>query len=157
MDEAELDREWKPSRRPQSTMALSFSAALNDIFMIDNSLDHLSQSVAQKKRAVSTQTEELEALEAQLRQTEDLLKQKRASFSLQARGARPPPHRRMPLAGVVGGEEGKGEEEEAQAEPAAAPERPATAVRTPEGGEGGVGAADGASRHDSRPGTRDAP
>jgi hypothetical protein len=64
MSDDELDREWKPNGRPQSsviisistdptdlvnsTMALSFSAALNDVFKIDNSLADLDAAVDQK-------------------------------------------------------------------------------------------------------------
>lgn len=60
------EEDWKPNGRPQScvvnsdhsgnteglirtrTIARSFSAALNEAFMIDNSLDGLSQAVEQK-------------------------------------------------------------------------------------------------------------
>jgi hypothetical protein len=66
MSDDELDREWKPNGRPQSlvfgairvtglaltlrhrTMARSFSAALNDVFKIDNSLADLDAAVEQK-------------------------------------------------------------------------------------------------------------
>ncbi|KAI9871836.1 MAG: hypothetical protein M1830_002398, partial [Pleopsidium flavum] len=61
---SDLDGDWKPNGRPQSyvilqtpqntvklirirTLARSFSAALNEAFMIDSSLDGLSQSVEQ--------------------------------------------------------------------------------------------------------------
>ncbi|KAH8757008.1 hypothetical protein BGZ57DRAFT_339369 [Hyaloscypha finlandica] len=75
MSDDELDQEWKPSKaRPQSTMARSFSLALNDLFKIDNSLADLDAAVSEKKRAVSNQTSELEALEARLRATEERLK-----------------------------------------------------------------------------------
>ncbi|KAI9158618.1 spc7 protein [Paramyrothecium foliicola] len=41
-----LDRDWKPNgRRPQSTIARSFSAELMDIFRIENSLSDLDQEV----------------------------------------------------------------------------------------------------------------
>merc|ERR1711977_804070 len=62
MSDEEMDREWKPSNRPQSTMAKSFSLALNDLFKIDNSIADLDAAVSEKKKAVSTQTSELEAL-----------------------------------------------------------------------------------------------
>jgi hypothetical protein len=76
-----------------STMARSFSLALNDLFKIDNSLADLDAAVSEKcvppppscspiltpeigrKRAVSTQTSELEALEARLKAAEERLKQ----------------------------------------------------------------------------------
>lgn len=48
--------------------------------------------------AVSTQTKELEALEARLRRTEELLKQKQSTTSLRAPDSgRNSPHRRTPL------------------------------------------------------------
>ncbi|CAL3973401.1 unnamed protein product [Diplocarpon coronariae] len=74
MSEVEIDRQWKPSGRPTSTMAQSFSLALNDLFKIDNSLADLDAAVSEKKKAVSTQTSELEALEARLKETEERLK-----------------------------------------------------------------------------------
>ncbi|KAL2072926.1 hypothetical protein VTL71DRAFT_10250 [Oculimacula yallundae] len=74
MSDDEMDRDWKPSNRPQSTMAKSFSLALNDLFKIDNSLADLDAAVSEKKKAVSTQTSELEALEARLKATEERLK-----------------------------------------------------------------------------------
>ncbi|RDW82466.1 hypothetical protein BP6252_03578 [Coleophoma cylindrospora] len=76
MSDEDLDRDWKPSStRPQSTMARSFSAALNDLFKLDdNSIVELDRAVDKKKQAVSTQTSELEALEARLRATEERLK-----------------------------------------------------------------------------------
>jgi len=74
MSDEEMDRDWKPSTRPQSTMARSFSLALNDLFKIDNSLADLDAAVYEKKKAVSTQTSELEALEARLKATEERLK-----------------------------------------------------------------------------------
>jgi hypothetical protein len=68
MSDEELDREWQPtSARPQSyvpnpkhpevlqqltiltsTMARSFSLALNDLFKIDNSLADLDAAVSEK-------------------------------------------------------------------------------------------------------------
>jgi uncharacterized coiled-coil protein SlyX len=77
MSDEEMDREWKPQgrMRPQSTMARSFSLALNDLFKIDNSIADLDAAVSEKKRSVSNQESELEALEARLRATEERLKQ----------------------------------------------------------------------------------
>lgn len=74
MSDDELDREWKPTGRPQSTMARSFSLALNDLFKIDNSVADLDAAVSEKKQKVSSQTSELEALEARLKATEERLK-----------------------------------------------------------------------------------
>lgn len=76
---ADPDRDWKPSGRPQSTAARNFSAALDDLFRIDEGLDTLDKKVHQKKQAVSTHTQELEALEARLRETEERLKQAKSS------------------------------------------------------------------------------
>ncbi|KIN01703.1 hypothetical protein OIDMADRAFT_196162, partial [Oidiodendron maius Zn] len=74
MSDEELDREWKPSNRPQSTMARSFSLALDDLFKIDNSIADLDAAVSEKKMKVTSQTSELEALEARLKATEERLK-----------------------------------------------------------------------------------
>ncbi|KAI9891965.1 MAG: hypothetical protein M1814_002160 [Vezdaea aestivalis] len=98
MTDEELDRDWKPSRRPQSTMARSFSAALHNMFDLDDSLGGLSLSIEQKKQAVSSQNRELEALEARLKRTEELLKKKQGSAG-PASGSSSP-HRRMPIQGA---------------------------------------------------------
>lgn len=75
MSDEELDRDWKPSsNRPQSTMARSFSLALDDLFKMDNSIADLDAAVSEKKMKVTSQTSELEALEARLRATEERLK-----------------------------------------------------------------------------------
>ncbi|KAI9777092.1 MAG: hypothetical protein M1839_009048 [Geoglossum umbratile] len=99
MSDDELDRDWVPNGRPQSTLARSFSAALNDLFMIDNSVDTLAVSIDKKKQAVSSQSQELEALEARLRQTEELLKEKAASSKSPPRNGsgHNSPRRRAPL------------------------------------------------------------
>ncbi|KAG0646063.1 hypothetical protein D0Z07_8170 [Hyphodiscus hymeniophilus] len=111
MSDDEMDREWKPSARPQShalphelqtfheltahsTMARSFSLALNDLFKIDNSLADLDAAVSEKKKAVSSQTSELEALEARLRATEERLK---AAASNKSPSGRSSPKARTPL------------------------------------------------------------
>ncbi|MCJ1338363.1 hypothetical protein MMC09_003650 [Bachmanniomyces sp. S44760] len=80
------DEGWKPNGRPQSTIAQSFLAALNDAFMIDDHLDGLAKSVEQKKKAVTTQNAELEALEARLRKTEERLKAQQSRSSSPAGG-----------------------------------------------------------------------
>jgi hypothetical protein len=44
-----LDRDWKPNgRRPQSTLARSFSAELMDIFRIEDSISDLDQKVDER-------------------------------------------------------------------------------------------------------------
>ncbi|KAJ5037985.1 uncharacterized protein L3040_006860 [Drepanopeziza brunnea f. sp. 'multigermtubi'] len=96
MSDAELDREYKPSGRPTSTMAKSFSLALNDLFKIDNSLADLDAAVSEKKKAVSTQASELEALEARIKATEERLRQA-ATAGPQLSG-RANPRQRAPLA-----------------------------------------------------------
>jgi len=102
MSDDELDREWKPNGRPQSTMARSFSLALNDLFKIDNSLADLDAAVSEKKQKVSSQTSELEALEARLKATEERLKaasSTHTSPSPNGRGSngRSSPHARSPI------------------------------------------------------------
>ncbi|KAH8900884.1 hypothetical protein GQ53DRAFT_708787 [Thozetella sp. PMI_491] len=74
MSDEELDRDWKPNgRRPQSTIARSFSQELMDIFRIENSVADLDQQVDQRKKEINTQTSELEALEARIREMEKRL------------------------------------------------------------------------------------
>ncbi|CZR68009.1 uncharacterized protein PAC_17908 [Phialocephala subalpina] len=100
MSDEEMDREWKPSARPQSTMARSFSLALNDLFKIDNSLADLDAAVYEKKKAVSTQTSELEALEARLKATEErLMKASGGSPPGKSSTGRSSPRSRVPLSG----------------------------------------------------------
>ncbi|KAF9878917.1 hypothetical protein CkaCkLH20_03817 [Colletotrichum karsti] len=75
MTDAELDRDWVPNgRRPQSTIARSFSAELMDIFRIENSVADLDEKIDQRKQTVQTQTSELEALERRIREMEERLK-----------------------------------------------------------------------------------
>ncbi|PQE12469.1 CENP-Q a CENPA-CAD centromere complex subunit domain-containing protein [Rutstroemia sp. NJR-2017a BBW] len=74
MSDAELDNEWQPTGRPQSTMARSFALALDEMFKLDNNLEDLDAVVSEKKREISSQTSELEQLEARIRATEEKLK-----------------------------------------------------------------------------------
>ncbi|KAI3327947.1 hypothetical protein HD806DRAFT_531280 [Xylariaceae sp. AK1471] len=86
----ELDRDWVPNgRRPQSTIARSFSAELMDIFRIENSIADLGVEVDKRpgvvkeqqvksdiglsmdrKQQVTTGQTELQALEARLKEME---------------------------------------------------------------------------------------
>jgi len=107
---SDSEGDWQPNGRPQSTLARSFSAALNDAFMIDSDLDGLSNSVEQKKKVVSSASQELEALEARLRETEELLKKRQtgsASRSPAATSGRNSPHRRTPLGAAFSPDAGK--------------------------------------------------
>lgn len=80
MTDEELDREWKPNgRRPQSTIARSFSLELMDIFRIDNSITDLDEQVDKRKQQLNTQTSELEALEARIREMEQRLRTSKPS------------------------------------------------------------------------------
>ncbi|KAL1862507.1 hypothetical protein VTK73DRAFT_6771 [Phialemonium thermophilum] len=75
MTDEELDRDWKPNgRRPQSTIARSFSQELMDIFRIENSIADLDEQVDKRKQQINTQTSELEAIEARLREMEQRLR-----------------------------------------------------------------------------------
>ncbi|KXX73606.1 hypothetical protein MMYC01_209756 [Madurella mycetomatis] len=75
MSDQEIDREWKPNgRRPQSTIAQMFSQELMDIFRIDNSVADLDEKVDKRKQQINSQTSELEALEARIREMEQRLK-----------------------------------------------------------------------------------
>ncbi|OCK77140.1 hypothetical protein K432DRAFT_407572 [Lepidopterella palustris CBS 459.81] len=95
------DRDWKPSGRPQSTIARNFSAALDDLFKIDGGLDTLDRKVHQKKQSVSTHTQELEALEARLRETEERLKQAKSSPPFSRKNSQ----RRTPIRGTFAEED----------------------------------------------------
>ncbi|KAI1636180.1 hypothetical protein F4809DRAFT_663023 [Biscogniauxia mediterranea] len=71
----ELDRDWQPNgRRPQSTIARSFSQELMDIFRIENSIADLDEQVDKRKQQVTSGQTELEALEARLKEMEERLK-----------------------------------------------------------------------------------
>ncbi|GAB1312764.1 hypothetical protein MFIFM68171_02974 [Madurella fahalii] len=93
MSDQEMDREWKPNgRRPQSTIAQMFSQELMDIFRIDNSVADLDEQVDKRKQQINSQTSELEALEARIREMEQRLKKQNGvpSGSGQAAGSNDP-------------------------------------------------------------------
>ncbi|DAA78755.1 TPA_exp: Uncharacterized protein A8136_2540 [Trichophyton benhamiae CBS 112371] len=82
--DVELDKEWKPNgRRPQSTMARSLAAALDNAFMLDSEVDNLTNSIHYKQTLVSMQSRELEALEARLRATENRLRMQKGEAPLE--------------------------------------------------------------------------
>ncbi|KAL2365644.1 hypothetical protein RJZ56_001404 [Blastomyces dermatitidis] len=72
---SDIEEEWKPTGRPQSTMARSLAAALDNAFMLDSEVDSLTQSVHYKQQMVTIQNRELEALEARIREAEMRLKE----------------------------------------------------------------------------------
>jgi TolA-binding protein len=70
-----LDRDWKPNgRRPQSTLARSFSAELMDIFRIEDSISDLDQKVDERRQNVDKNAQELASIEARIREMEARLK-----------------------------------------------------------------------------------
>lgn len=71
---SDIEEEWKPKGRPQSTMAQNLASALDSAFMLDSEVDHLSNSIQYKKQKVTIQSRELEALEARIREAEERLK-----------------------------------------------------------------------------------
>lgn len=73
------DHGWKSSNRPQSTVAQNFMSELDDLFRLDGGIDTLDKTVHQKKQIVSSHSQELEALEARLRETEERLKLAKSS------------------------------------------------------------------------------
>ncbi|KAK1754388.1 hypothetical protein QBC47DRAFT_361465 [Echria macrotheca] len=88
MTDEELDRDWKPNgRRPQSTIARSFSQELMDIFRIENSVADLDEQVEKRKQQLNSQTSELEALEARIREMEERLKTQPGLASMVAPGS----------------------------------------------------------------------
>lgn len=88
MSDEELDRNWKPNgRRPQSTMARSFSAELMDIFRIENSVSDLDSQVDKRKQTVGSANDELASLEARLAEMEARLKKSKARMSISGTAA----------------------------------------------------------------------
>ncbi|KAI1343916.1 hypothetical protein F5Y15DRAFT_411767 [Xylariaceae sp. FL0016] len=78
--DAELERDWKPNgRRPQSTIARSFSQELMDIFRIENSIADLDEQVDKRKQQVTTGQSELEAIEQRIKEMEARLQQQSSS------------------------------------------------------------------------------
>ncbi|KAI0809402.1 hypothetical protein GGR55DRAFT_689556 [Xylaria sp. FL0064] len=78
----ELDRDWVPNgRRPQSTIARSFSAELMDIFRIENSVADLDEQVDKRKQQVTSGQTELQALEARIKEMEARLKTSKVGTS----------------------------------------------------------------------------
>ncbi|CAP86799.1 Pc20g14700 [Penicillium rubens Wisconsin 54-1255] len=67
---SDMDREWKPKARPQSTMAQAFSSALDSAFMLDSDVNNLSQTIDQKKQQMLIQNRELEELQNRIREAE---------------------------------------------------------------------------------------
>lgn len=128
-------------------MARSFSLALNDLFKIDGSLADLDAAVDEKyilpllshvnllnspsrrKKAVSSQTSELEALEARLRATEERLK---AVASSPNRSGRSSPRPRPPLGDTFSSPK------QSQTSPLADEARPHNAARPETKGGNGV-------------------
>ncbi|KAK4111104.1 hypothetical protein N656DRAFT_169511 [Canariomyces notabilis] len=92
MSDQEIDQDWKPNgRRPQSTIAQMFSQELMDIFRIDNSVADLDEQVDKRKQQINSQTSELEALEARIREMEERLKKQAAAVQPNNSNAAPPP------------------------------------------------------------------
>ncbi|KAK4238831.1 hypothetical protein C8A03DRAFT_33155 [Achaetomium macrosporum] len=96
MTDEELDRDWQPNgRRPQSTIAQMFSQELMDIFRIENSVTDLDEQVDRRKQQINSQTSELEALEARIREMERRLKMQTSPDNGSAQsstpGSQPPP------------------------------------------------------------------
>ncbi|CAF9922199.1 MAG: hypothetical protein HETSPECPRED_004995 [Heterodermia speciosa] len=105
------NEDYKPNGRPQSTIAQNFSLSLNETFAIDDNpkLEGLLQSVQEKKQAVTSQSQELEALDAKLRETEARLNQKkkqsRTSSPTGITGETSSAQRRKPVPSGFGGQE----------------------------------------------------
>ncbi|KAJ5243378.1 uncharacterized protein N7469_001705 [Penicillium citrinum] len=76
---SDMDQEWKPTKiRPQSTMAQDFSSALDSAFMLDSDVNHLSQTIDQKKQQMMIQSRELEELQQRIRDAENRLKSRQS-------------------------------------------------------------------------------
>ncbi|KAI5270022.1 hypothetical protein E4T47_06525 [Aureobasidium subglaciale] len=72
-----MEHTSQPRARPESIAARNFSDDLDSLFGLNSgtTLGNLSYTVAEKKRTVSTREEELAAIEARLRETEQRLAQ----------------------------------------------------------------------------------
>ncbi|GAQ34662.1 hypothetical protein AtubIFM55763_001581 [Aspergillus tubingensis] len=86
---SDIDQEWKPKNRPQSTMAQAFSTALDSAFSLDSDVNHLSQTIDQKRHQMMIQERELEQLQARIREAEERLKA-RQSLVLDGNNTRSP-------------------------------------------------------------------
>ncbi|KAK6500951.1 hypothetical protein TWF506_003709 [Arthrobotrys conoides] len=75
---------------PTSTLARSFSAQLNDIFLLDDVLLTKEKEVDQKKLQLTQQNAELDALEARLKAAEALLAKQNKRMSLISESAPTP-------------------------------------------------------------------
>ncbi|KAJ5780148.1 hypothetical protein N7457_005308 [Penicillium paradoxum] len=75
---SDMDREWKPKMRPQSTMAQAFSSALDSAFMLDSDVNDLSHTIDQKKQQMLIQNRELEELQNRIREAERRLQSQAA-------------------------------------------------------------------------------
>ncbi|KAI0154286.1 hypothetical protein GGR57DRAFT_110245 [Xylariaceae sp. FL1272] len=94
----ELDRDWQPNgRRPQSTIARSFSAELMDIFRIENSVADLDEQIDKRKQQVTTGQSELQALEARIKEMEERLKSGKTGTATSS-----PRAQRQPLSNTFG-------------------------------------------------------
>ncbi|KAI5799826.1 hypothetical protein EDC01DRAFT_647789 [Geopyxis carbonaria] len=80
-----------------STLARAFSDQLNDAFLIDESLDRLSQTINRKKQSVSYQSSELAALEARIKAAEQLLEEKKKRISVSTGSPSPTSRSRPPI------------------------------------------------------------
>ncbi|OCT48395.1 hypothetical protein CLCR_04386 [Cladophialophora carrionii] len=81
-NEQNPDAGFQPNARPQSTIALDFSAALDDLFKL-NGIDALEESVEQKKETVNHRKYELEDLETKLREADTKLQHLKAKHQRQ--------------------------------------------------------------------------
>ncbi|KAK6528506.1 hypothetical protein TWF281_009747 [Arthrobotrys megalospora] len=76
---------------PTSTLARSFSAQLNDIFLLDEVLSTKEKEVDQKKFELTQQNAELDALEARLKEAEARLAKQSKRMSLLSPDSAPTP------------------------------------------------------------------
>ncbi|KAH0848938.1 hypothetical protein AYO21_08732 [Fonsecaea monophora] len=81
-NEVNPDAGWQPNGRPQSTIALDFSATLDDLFKL-NGIGALEEAVVQKQDTVLSQRYELETLETKLREADEKLKRLEAKHRRQ--------------------------------------------------------------------------
>ncbi|KAL1966129.1 hypothetical protein VTN77DRAFT_4877 [Rasamsonia byssochlamydoides] len=83
---SDTEQDWKPNpRRPQSTIAQAFSLELDSKFMLDNDVDHLTQTIEQKKQMMTIQARELQALQEKIREAEERLREQESRLASPSR------------------------------------------------------------------------
>ncbi|KAF8433317.1 hypothetical protein BGX38DRAFT_210498 [Terfezia claveryi] len=81
---------------PAMVLAAHFADQLDNIFLINDTLDELTNSVENKRFSLTSHNAELEALQARLKRTEELLEAKKKRLSLPGSPTGVPPMPKSP-------------------------------------------------------------